>query len=119
MKEKFLFPLAAFVVLVFASSAYAQVSYFPHQFYGSVTVNGVPAPDGVLVHAKHNNKDVEGGLTSGGKYGYGFPAFVVALHSSYAGDTIEFYVENVKAAEYLFAPGNHTQVDLSVSIPNF
>ncbi|NIP40214.1 MAG: hypothetical protein GTN39_01690, partial [Candidatus Aenigmarchaeota archaeon] len=82
MKNKILLPLAVFIALVFASSAYAQVSYFPHQFYGSVTINGAPAPNGVLVSAKHNGKDVEGGLTNGGKYGYEYPGFVVALHSS-------------------------------------
>ena len=26
--------------------AFAQKSYFPHQFYGSVTINNLPAPDG-------------------------------------------------------------------------
>ena len=109
MNAKIFLPVliyATFVLFVFiAGSAYAQVSYFPQQFYGSVTINGVPAPDGVLVSAKHDGYDVAGGLTEGGKYGYGRPAFVVALHSSYEGDTLEFYVQNVKAAEYPFMPG--------------
>ena len=122
MKDKILLPVAMVFLLVFSVTAYAQVSYFPHQFYGSVTINGVPAPDGVIVTATHNGDNVAaggGGLTKDGKYGYERPAFVVALHSSYKGDTLEFFVNNVKAAEYQFTPGDSTKLDLSVSIPNF
>ncbi len=119
MKEKILFLLTIFVVLVFAGSAYAQVSYFPQQFYGSVTVNGVPAPDFVIITAKHDGDNVEQGFTEGGKYGHSTPAFIVALHSSHEGDTIELYVQNVKAAEYPFTAGESTELNLDVTIANF
>jgi len=122
MKKKFhiLFPATILIASLFYTIiATALVDYFPHQFYGSVIVNGVSAPDGVLISAKLNARDVGGGLTADGKYGSKRPAFVVMLHEQYEEQTIEFYVQNVKAAEYPFLPGNSTELDLSVTIPNF
>jgi len=118
MKSKILITVTLILSLFYAQIALAQYGYFPQQFYGSVTVNGVPAPDGVLISAKFEGSDVEGGLTTDGKYGYE-TAFVVALQETDAGETIEFYVQNVKAAEYLFSPGYSTELNLSVGISNF
>ena len=114
-----LLPIIFSMILVFSSSAIADYSDSPHQFYGDVIVNGVAAPDNVLVSAKFNGKDVEGGLTNDGMYGYGYPAFIVAMHPQYVGQTVEFYVQNEKAAEYDFAEGGITELHLSVEIPNF
>ena len=122
MKKKFyiLFPATILIAsLLYAVISTAMVNYFPHQFYGSVMINGVQAPDGVLISAKFNTRDVAGGLTADGKYGSERPAFVVLLHEQYEGQTIEFYVQGVEAAEYTFLPGNSTELDLSVTITNF
>ena len=42
---------AVFLLVLFAGIAYA-VPGIPHQFYGTVTVNGAPAADGTVVNVK-------------------------------------------------------------------
>lgn len=42
-----------------------------HQFYGSVTYNGQPAPDGLLVVAKIEGEEVASITTKNGEYGLG------------------------------------------------
>jgi hypothetical protein len=123
MKMENYFASVAMIVvlstLLIGIAASQPVSYFPQQFYGTVTINGAPAPDGVLVSAKFQGRDNTGGLTSGGNYGYGIPAFVVQLQEGDEGRTIEFYVQNVKAGQSTFVAGASTRLDLSVTIPNF
>ena len=107
--------ISLLMVLLLSVIAIAQ-SDIPHQFAGSVTVNGAPAADGVLVVAKIDGKDVAGTTTSGGKYGYN-PVFVVPdPYRNREGKTIEFYVSGVKAAEYIFENGGQTFLDLSVTV---
>lgn len=42
----------------------------PHQFYGSVTTNGEPAADGLLIQAKIDDSVVASTVTKDGFYGY-------------------------------------------------
>lgn len=124
MKSLGLIPLSIFMVLVLTigiASAYPGV---PIKFYGKVTINGVSAPDGILVEARVFDDYVSGTTTSGGTYGQETEAFYVPNpHGTMDGKTIEFYVQNVKAAETIFktptAEETSTELDLSVTIPNF
>ena len=101
-------------VLLLAGIAASQpVGKFPEGFYGTVTVNGASAADGILVSAKVDGKDNTGGLTSNGQYN-----IVVELKETDAGKTIEFYVQNVKTGQSaIFDPGEVTRLDLSVNLP--
>lgn len=113
---------AAFSIVLFliaAVSVNAQPSP-PNQFFGSVAINGVAAPDGVLVEARISGQFVAGTTTAGGGYGYSPNIFYVTNNDgSREGKTVEFYVQNVKAGQAVFHTGESTQLDLSASIANF
>ena len=83
-----------------------------HQFWGNVTVNGAPAPDGTTVVAKIGG-EVRGSTTTGaGTYGASpYPAFYVTGTS---GENISFYVADVYATYYIFESLQITLLDLSV-----
>ena len=70
-----IFTIAISAFLVFSNIALAVPSP-PHWFYGSVTINGSPAPDGTTVTARINGIDVASTTTVGGEYGYQ-PSFYV------------------------------------------
>jgi len=115
MNNKIFLSLAILAVFVFASVHYVQAFPQPNLFYGTVTVNGVTAPDGVLISAKHQGKDVGGALTGGGKY---FLTF--ALEPTEHGDTIELYIQGTKGGEGTFSTGTTIhEVNLSANIANF
>jgi|GEM_PF-2945709 len=115
MDNKIFLLLAFLAVFVFASVSSVQAFPQPNLFYGTVTVNGIPAPDGVLISAKHQGKDVGGTLTTDGKY---FLTF--ALEPTEHGDTIELYVQGVKGGEGKFSTGTTIhEVNLLAEIANF
>ncbi len=81
-------------------------------FYGTVTLDGSPAPDGTSVTAVMNNETysttVSGGeynLTVGGKSG------------DSTGDTIYFYVDGLDAGSTTYSEGGETQFHLSATSP--
>ena len=91
----------------------------PHWFYGSVNINGSPAPDGTTVTARINGIDVASTTTSGGKYGYVNPLFYVpdTDPSTRPGETISFFVNGVDTGQTaIFLTGGYTKLDLSVTI---
>lgn len=119
LKEFGIAPFALIVLFLLVGTVSAQPG-LPLYFYGDVTINGVKAPDGVLVEARVSGSYVSGTTTSGGTYGEASPFYVPDPHGTMSGKTIEFYVHNVKAAEYVFnVNDNPVNLDLSVSIPNF
>jgi len=108
--------LLAFSLLLFLSTAYA-VPGIPHQFYGNVTVNGSPA-EGATVTAKISGTEVASTVSKSGTYGsnYGSNAnlfFITDPNGSNSGKKIEFFLNGNKVAEYTFANGGYTQLDLS------
>jgi hypothetical protein len=66
-----------------------------HQFYGSVTINGSPAPDGTTVTAKINGIDVSRVTTSGGKYSLS----VSDPYNTRSGSEISFFVNEVNTGK--------------------
>lgn len=117
----------SFLLISFASPVSAQ-PLLPHAFYGNVTIGGGPAPVGTLIEARGDNiiiglVDDFTGLTNNpiwttevGKYGGGDIPLVVQVTEELMGDeTIEFYINNVKADQTAeFNSGEVTQLDLSV-----
>jgi hypothetical protein len=116
--RKTIFSFALVIFLIMGTVA-AQPG-IPNHFYGDVTINGASAPDGVLVEARVSGNFVAGTTTSGGTYGQASSFYVPNPHGTMDGKTIEFYVQNVKAAEHTFSTANPVvELDLAVTIANF
>jgi hypothetical protein len=111
--------LTILLVSIFLVGIVFAIPGVPHQFYGEVKINGNPAPNNVLITAKVNGNEVAGTSPENGKYGYNPIFYVSDPNGNREGDTIEFYVNNVKAAEYTFKNGASTKLDLNVAITNF
>jgi len=89
----------------------------PHQFFGSVTLNGSPAPDGTKVVTKIKGIEVASTITYEGKYGYEPIFFVDDPNSVRAGEEIKFFVNGVDTGERaIFCNACHNRVDLDVTI---
>ena len=101
------------VFMLFAGMVASQpIDKFPEQFYGTVTINGAPAADGVLVSVKFEGKDVGGTPTPGGNYN-----IIISMKESDEGEAISFYVQNVNTGiQSIFQGGNSVQLDLSATI---
>jgi hypothetical protein len=100
------------------------VPQMPHRFYGYVTVDEAPAPDGTLITAKIAGVTYASTTTVDGKYGY-TPAFNVPAddpdtpekEGGQTGDTIEFYVAGKYATSYTFEYGGITYLNLTITAP--
>ena len=94
----------------------------PHQFYGTVTWNGSPAPDGLSVVAKINGKEVASTTTKNGKYGYVYPEGEEKFYvpdtdpPSRIGSDINFFVNGVDTGQTeIFVNAKITSLDLSAT----
>lgn len=91
----------------------------PHQFSGSVTYNGQPAPDGLSVVAKINGVEVASTTTSGGNYGIDSMFYVADSNNDRSGETINFFVNGVDTDQTaVFKNGGDTTLDLTVTGPS-
>lgn len=90
----------------------------PHQFFGTVSINGAPASDGTAVSAKIGGATVSTTTTSGGKYGYSPNIFYVEdPNSNRAGNVIQFFVNGVDSgAIAYYVNGKSTELNLAVII---
>ncbi|MBA7669163.1 hypothetical protein ES703_77291 [subsurface metagenome] len=109
-----------FIVLAFLLGLCAPVyaiPALPHFFYGSVEINGSPAPDGTLVSATVGDVSQNPVETAGGSYGINSPMLLV--QGDGLSGTITFYVKGVEAEGQTapFEPGGGpTRRDLLVTI---
>lgn len=124
MKRKPIWALGVAFLLLLAllvAPAYAQqIPPLPHPFYGDLTMGGEPAPVGTIISATVAGEEC-GTITTteAGKYGSPDPlepSLIVQGDIQY-GDTIEFYVNGVKADQtHPFHSGaDPTRVDLTAS----
>lgn len=92
---------------------YAQPPPIPHQFYGDVTIDGDPAPQGTTVSVYINGTEVASTTTdASGRYGY-TPLVKVSGDN---GATVQFYVAGATAQETCaLSSGSVTRLDLSAS----
>ncbi len=105
-KSKIILPLC---LLLAISIAYAVPS-LPNQFYGTVTVDGAPATNGLTISAKIDGVTWGSTITSDGKYGHSPNLLKVVADDSdtaqkdggIAGDKIEFYIGSTIAAQPAF-----------------
>ena len=109
-----------FFIIFFLACSFVIAQYgVPHQFMGTVTVNGQSAHDGWLVTAEIDGKQVSAGPITDGNYGSAPDIFYVQdPNQDRAGDTIVFFVGNndnrEQAAEFTFNNGYVTELDLAV-----
>jgi len=115
--------LLVLVLTLSLATPVMAVPQIPHAFYGSVTVGDEPAPDDIVVSAEINGVEYARTTTLEGKYGYS-PTFKVPgddpetpeVEGGVEGDTIEFYIRDVRVDTYTFTNGEVTQLDLSGTI---
>jgi 3D (Asp-Asp-Asp) domain-containing protein len=91
----------------------------PHQFYGNVTINGVPANNASIV-AKIGVIEYGNGISVDGKYGFNPGLFFVEdPNSNNAGKKIEFFVNATKVAEATFINAGYTNLNLALGVAPF
>ena len=109
--------VAAFIAPVSA------VPSLPHQFYGTVSIDSVPAPEGTEVVARIANATQNFTTIVDANHTYGYdPIFYVGAddpdtaekEGGADGDTIEFYVANTWATNFTFKSGAHSELNLTV-----
>jgi len=114
MNLKFL--ISALSTFLLFSNLVLALPGIPNQFYGSVTLNGSPAPDGTNVIAKINGVQVASTTTYGGKYGYNPIFYVDDPNGIRTGSVINFFVNGIDTGKTaIFANSAVTKLDLSAS----
>jgi LPXTG-motif cell wall-anchored protein len=119
MKKLLLFGILSLFIL--SSIVLAGPTDAPHQFYGTVTVNGEEAPSGILVVARINGVDVASTTTTSEGYGYAPNIFyIVDDASDRKGDQITFYVKDnqnnfQEAGSFIYQNGYSTELNLVAS----
>jgi len=105
--------LALLLAVSLVTPALAQPPGLPHQFYGTVTVNGAAATPGATVAAYLNGAlNASTTVDSQGRYGYS-PIFTL---TGSGGETVTFFVGGTQAGQtYTFAAGGITRLDLTVT----
>lgn len=118
--------LAMIVIIALATASFGLVNAIPsmpHKFYGSVTIDGLPAPDGIFVDAYIDGVMYEWTTTSDGSFGWDGEFQVPGddsdtpsyLEGGVDGDYIDFYVDDIYATSYVFVSGSITYIDLEIS----
>lgn len=119
MKHRGYLYILVIATLIFGSIPAFAAPDIPHQFYGSVTVNGAPAKDGLVVSAVVEGRTYNS-TTVNGTYGVspGEPFFVENPNGTAIGKTIQFFVEgqSAAAATSVFSRGGYTQLNLAITV---
>jgi len=113
--------LSAILMLVLLCNAAMAIPMPPHQFYGNVTIDGKPAPDGTVISARINGVEYINTTTSKGTYG--MDRFIAIpsddldtpeTEGGVEGDIIKFYVNGIEAANVSFSSGSTSKLDLNI-----
>ena len=98
-------------VLSTAAAQQMDPPALPHQFYGTVTLNGTAAPDGTRVSAEVDGVEAKTGTTREGKYGYDTGDLFRVDGAD--GEEVVFKVNGVVAEEtWVFKNGGSTELNL-------
>jgi hypothetical protein len=91
----------------------SAVPGIPHQFYGSVSVNGVSAPDNNIISAAIEG-DVYMTVTKDGKYGLSPNIFYIEdPFGDRVGKTVNFFMDGLKVGSAIFSNNGYTKLDFS------
>ncbi len=108
--KRMLISMAVFLFL-FSGAVFAQLG-IPNQFYGDVTYNGEPAPNGLSVVAKIDGVVVASTVTYDGIYSL----IVADQDNTMSGDDVRFFVDDIDTAKTgIFCNGCITEISLSVT----
>jgi hypothetical protein len=115
-KNVTLFAILSIVLL--SGAALALTPGLPHQFFGTVNINGAPAPDGTIVSARIDGAEVKNVPTANGKYGLVPGIFYVDdFNHNREGNLIRFFVDGVDTgATAYFANGKSTELNLAITV---
>ncbi|MEE3140986.1 MAG: hypothetical protein VX307_00180, partial [Chloroflexota bacterium] len=95
--------------------SYAQEPPVPHQFVGTVKINGTTAPDGTVVTATIDGVETATAIVTGGNYQLKIRAAQGLPDPT--GKTIKFTVDGQNANEsQLFQAGGGTELNLTVTL---
>ncbi|MFH0954834.1 MAG: carboxypeptidase-like regulatory domain-containing protein [Candidatus Micrarchaeota archaeon] len=103
-------------LLIVVSAGVLAIPGIPHQFKGSVLINGNTAPNGTIVKATINGTDYTT-TTVSGIYGTSpaQPFFVKDPNNNQNGDSITIFVNNVSAGMTVFQTGMLTTLNLAIT----
>ena len=127
MKAKTIaFVILAGLLTLFTTPVYAQedIPPLPHAFYGTVEVNGSPAPAGTEVEARGEGVQVDVGnnpvvITVEGRYGSSEPLEpkLIVQGDIVEGSAVTFYVNGVSTGQTAeWHSGGVTELNLAVTI---
>ncbi len=112
MEKKSLFIFVLLISLIGLIYAIPQLP-FPHQFYGSIEVNGEPANNNVIV-AEIGNEEYST-IINDGWYGINPNLFFVGEIDSNSGELITFYVGGMEAESFVFEKDGYTRLNFSLT----
>ncbi len=108
-----------FIAILMVSAVVMATPGQPHQFFGSVSINGAAAPDGTVVTAQINSVVVETNTTLNGHYGYNDSGLFMIEdpYNDRPGKTIFFFVNGVATGTGIpFVNGDSTLLDLGITV---
>ncbi len=80
-------------IILISGAVFAAPPGVPHQFFGSVTINGALAADGTVISARISGIEVKSQVTVGGTYGYSpYMFFIEDPEHDRSGSIINFFV---------------------------
>lgn len=105
--------VALSIAIALVSSAAAQPPPIPADYSGTVTIGGIPAPNGTTVQAKCDTYTSGTVTTTGGKYSF---LIVGPPTAAFTGKTVIFLVNGIQANETsTFEQGTSKTVNLTVA----
>lgn len=114
INKKVLVLLCSLILSTASMASAGDIPTEPERFYGAVTVNGVPAEDGIVISAWISGKMVASQATIDGKYGYVPPASKEFQVHGEDGATIQFKVAGTDAITDSLDQRTITKLDISV-----
>ncbi len=118
MNKKTTIPLIVFIILVSAGTSAALNPLIPAGYYGSITLDGQPAPAGTTIIAKIGTEE-RGSITTASSGSYGGPGgpdlkLGVLGYAGENGSIVTFFVNNVAAQQTTtWTSGEIKKVDLT------
>jgi len=105
--------LSLLLAIIMPLNTVSAVPPIAQSFYGTVTLDGAPAPNGTSVTAEMNGRVAGSDSVSGGEYSL----TINTIEGDHDGDTIYFYVAGYSAGSTSFSEGAITQRNLSATSP--